>query len=237
MAVVSGSGGVYVAEAAGDDPAAQRQNTAERIDAATLKVVASVHVSSPTDLLLVGDDVWVVTSAAVLLDLSASDLQARGSVRIEGHGPARLAFAAGRIWVINGKTDPPGYLLQEFDPALLTPRGVISVEGGGTWAALAGGTRVWLGTLGPAAGSGLLRSVSPDGAVGTPIEIGAPASLVEADGRVWWASADGRVGAIDVATLSSYGSLSAGTGASALTVSEGLVWVATDELVVLQPTL
>jgi hypothetical protein len=227
---------VYVAEAAGDEPTVARQNLVERIDPGNFKILSSASISSPTDLLVLGNVVWVVTSGGDALALSALDLRTRGSVSLQGRGPARIASAGKMVWVVSGRTDPTGYVLEQIDPVRVQPEKVISVEGGGTVAALAGGSRVWLATLGSAAGSGLLQSVDLDGSMSGPIVIGAPAGLVESDKRIWWASIDGRLGAIDVDNQTGYSQVTVGTSGSALTVSSGLVWVAGDDLVVLQPS-
>jgi len=236
IAIATGGGSVYVAEAAGDDSTAARQNLVERIDPGSFKVLASASVGSPTDLTVLGNSVWVVTSGGDALALSASDLRTRGSVSLQGSGPAHIASAGKMLWVVNAKTEPAGYLLEQIDPVRVQQERTIPVEGGGTIAALAGGSLVWLATLGPVAGSGLLRSVDPDGSMSTPVLIGAPAGLVETDNRVWWASVDGRLGALDVRSLTTYSQVPVGTSGSALTVSSGLVWMAGDDLVLLQPS-
>jgi hypothetical protein len=227
---------VYVAEAAGDSPERDRQSRIEQIDPVTLGVLDSTPVNSPTDLVLDRETIWVATSDGTVLALRARDLELVMTIPIDGRGPARLAAWHGSIWAVNGQTDPaPADLLQQIDPASRHPFRVIPIEGGSTIHELLAGSHLWLATQSSEPGGGLVREVGVDGALGPAVKIGAPSGLAEGNGRLWWASFDGHLGALDVATMSPYGSIPVGTGTSALAAWNDLLWIGTDELIAIRP--
>jgi hypothetical protein len=238
IAVAASRESVYVAEAAGDFPERDRQSRIERIDPITLRVLDSTPVHSPTDLLLDRDTIWVATSGGKVLALRASDLELVMTIPVDGRGPARLAAWHGSIWAVNGQTGPPpAGLLQQIEPATRHPFRVIPIEGEGTSTthALLAGSHLWVATQSSVPGRGLVREVGVDGVLGPAVEIGAPSGLAEAAGRLWWASADGYLGALDVATMSPYGSISVGTGTSAIAAWNDLLWIGTEELIAIRP--
>jgi hypothetical protein len=214
-----------------------RTNVIERLDQVTLNVVASSPVSGlGTDLIIADDRVWVVTAQGDLHAYREPDLAPAGDVQLGGRGDARVAASEGYVWVLNG-------LVSESETTLLLHR--VSVDNESVFTARidgriglalsAGESGVWVGTGSDTPGQGMLYPFARE-SFGPPLTVPTPIALADSAGLLWWASNDGRVGVSDGQVATPLNGMSAGTGAADVAISNGLVWVAEDTLVVIRPT-
>jgi len=214
-----------------------RTNVIERLDQATLKVVASSPVSGlGTDLVMAGGRVWVVTAEGHLYAYRERDLALTGDVQLGGGGDARVAASEGYVCVLDG-------LVSESETTLLLHRVNVADESvftaridGRTGLALsAGASGVWVGTGSDTAGQGMLYPFAGE-SFGPPLAVPTPIALADTAGLVWWVSNDGRIGVSDGQAMTPVTGMSVGTGAADVAISDRLVWVAEDTLVVIRPT-
>lgn len=232
-AIAEGSGAVYVVEGTSDRGQAARTNVVERLDPQTLQVEASRAVTSPTDVVVTDGTVWVATTRTGLVAFGP-DLAELATVPLAGSGPARAAASADRIWVLNGRADPPVHLLHAVALPDRTDT-TVEIAGGGSFGALAvDGMGIWVGTLGAGAGLGHLVQVDRDLAVRAVATIPAPADLAVLGDRVWWIGVDGQVGTLDPTTGTVGGAIGIGATGACLTASGGAVWACADDLFVLR---
>jgi hypothetical protein len=217
-----------------------RVDVVERLDPDTLSVSASAPTGGlATDMVVAGDEVWAIRTDGVLRVFDAASLVLRGDIRVEGRGPAQLASTGGEVWALIGKTDDQGggsLLLHRIDAGGRTVISTTLISARPTIAAMASGDRPWLG-LSRDTDTGFVAAVDAAGKLeaGVELPVRTPVALAVGASHVWWLSADGQLGAIDASTGIPVGKLRVGSGGSALAVSGGLVWAATDDLVVLGP--
>lgn len=232
-AIAEGFGAVYIVEGTSDRGEAARTNVVERLDPQTLQVEASRAVTSPTDIVVNDGTVWVVTTRTGLVAFGP-DLAELATVPLAGSGPARAAASADRIWVLNGRADPPVHLLHAVGLQDRTDT-IVEIAGGGSSGALAvDGPVVWVGTLGAGAGLGHLVQVDRDLAPLTLATIPAAADLAVRGDRVWWISVDGQVGTVDSTTGTVGGATGIGATGACLAASGDTVWACADDVFVLR---
>lgn len=221
-------------------PERPRTDVLERIDPRTLTVIASAAVGGlATDVATANGMVWVIRVDGVLLGFRSSDLSRTAQVSLIGRGPGRVATGFGRVWALNGQVDESGathLFVHRIDPTALARPQMVEIKGGGSFGVLAIGRQVWAGSGSSAGGIGRLYPLTIEGVRTEPLTISTPNALAAADGWIWWASADGHVGAINEETLDRTPDLSIGTGATDVAISHGDVWVAGDDLAVLGRT-
>jgi hypothetical protein len=235
FAVAATETDVYVAEARPDTGNDRRQNLIERIDKKTLQVVASTAFADPVDVVATETAIWAVGSDGVLSDFEPDTLDRRSFTRLAGTGPAQMVVADGFVWVVNAGRDASSSVVHRIDSSAPTEN-AIPLPGGGTFGTIvATPTSVWVGTVGEGPGIGKLFEVSFEGKVGRDLTLPAPVGLVAGDANlVWWASADGHVGSIDVASGQVGNAISVGTSGACLAGSGRTLWACEDTLVVLQ---
>jgi hypothetical protein len=225
---------VYVAEAEPDTGPAPRANRVERLDKKTLKLAAAVTVADPVDLVVSDGSVWVISSSGKLEKLDAQTLQHRITVQLDGVGRGRIAVGQGLVWVLNARSDSTAYLVHRIDPTAPVDR-VTAISGGGSFGSLTlTPTSTWIGTVDVGPGLGDAVEVSSTGDIGRTFTLPAPAGIAT-DGSdiLWWASVDGRIGALDLRSGTVGASVQAGITGACLATANGRLWACEDTLVVL----
>ena len=233
-AIAAGPDAIYVAEGPSATGDASRTDRIEELDPETLVVRASTPLPVATDVVLDSGTVWAVSADRGLIR-ATRDLSATVTTPLAGRGRARLAAGGGSVWVLNGRSDPASYLVHRIDPDNLTDV-AIQLEGGGTFGAItAGADRVWVGTLGLAAGLGRIVEVQADGSARNVAVVPAAADLIEDGGRLWWISVAGGVGWLDPDSADLNGPVAVGSSGSCLAVSTGSMWACGDGLAIITP--
>lgn len=238
VALAATSSAIYVLEGRPEtNPNQPRVDVVERLDPATLKVTASVSVGAlATDLAADGSTVWVVTVDGALLGFDTQTLSPTARVQLQGDGPSRLGVGAGRVWVVNGSVDEAGKTaiqIHGIDTRSGQETVSLTVPGDAVTAVLTVGEKVWVATGTGAAGLGRAFPIDTDGSVGDQFTVPTPVAISQEGDRLWWASLDGRVGAFAPDGTSAAAPLQVGSGAADLVLSSSLVWVASDDLIVL----
>lgn len=233
-AIASAGASLYVVEGTSENGNADRTNVLERLDPTTLVVMATVPISSPTDVVVDGGTVWAATTRGTV-EVLGPDLVSIATIEVGGSGPAQAIAVDRRVWVLNGRADPPAHLVHviaEADRSVTT----IELPGGGSFGALTSAVNtVYAGTLGGGPGLGHLVGINPDLSERTLATIPAPAGLAVLGDRIWWVGVDGRVGAVDRASGAVGRSIATGATGACLTASGEVLWVCADDLVVLRP--
>lgn len=156
--------------------------------------------------------------------------------QLPNRGEAHVVVAADAVWVLGEVITGSETLtrLTRFGIAKKAPT-TTEIAGEPALAVSSGSSGIWMASGSATPGSGMLRSLEVDH-FGAPISLPSPIALVDVPSGVWWAAADGRVGLSDGQVASVAVPLNAGTGAADIAVSDSLVWVAEDSLVVIRPS-
>ena len=168
----------------------------------------------------VGDgSVWATDQdAGTVIRVDPGSLKVVDRIRV-GNGPSAIAFGAGAIWVVNRTDGTVSRIDSSRDkvtakriPAGASP-GSLAFGAGSLWV-----TDEQLGTV--------TRIDAPTNHPVDSIPVGAaPASIAFGDGSVWVGDAQGGVSRIDPRSDLVVPITHVGTGADALTVLSGAVWV------------
>jgi hypothetical protein len=215
-----------------------RTNVIERLDPVTLRVEASSPVTGlGTDIGVAAGRAWVVTSDGVLHLYRLPDLKRAGDVALGGGGDARIAIGEGAVWVLDADVSQVAttLVLHRVDPDHPATFTTARLSGTTVFALSAGPAGTWVGTGSASGGLGAAYRLSAAG-FGPPVSIPTPNAFAGGAASVWWASADGHVGSLGDTGEAPYEDLTVGTGATDIAISEGLIWVAADDLVAVRPT-
>jgi hypothetical protein len=222
-----------------------RTNVLERLDPATLQVVASTQVEGlGTDLVVADGRAWVATTNGKVSVFDAANLVKEGETQLEGKGPSSLAWSAGFVWVLNDRIGGDGsteLLLHRVDSAMTSTSVAMTKSVAMTNAGLPGvlmtGTRVWVGAGAPnsAGAEGALYPFGFDLSPEAAVLVRRPVALAEGDDWLWSVTSAGELGALNVQTRASRATTSVGETAVDIVISGGHLWVASADLVVLDP--
>ncbi|MFZ5854021.1 MAG: hypothetical protein ACOYXS_05865 [Chloroflexota bacterium] len=207
----------------------------ERLDPRSLEVAASVAIVGPVAVAATEDAVWVMNGRGTLQKRDPGSLDLIGSVELGTSGPAWLAPDGGRIWTLGGQVGPVRAIVTAVDAVSVRPIEAVTVPGSATVGAIAIANGTWVGTLGSEPGTGNLVRIGDDGSFGSSTSIGSPVALVFANAALWWVSADGRLGAVGTDGAALIGAIRVGNGASSAIEANGILWIATERLVVVDP--
>ncbi len=234
VALAIGERSIWVCEGPGDGSRpGSVQNRVDRIDPKTGTILATVSVRDPTDIVVGSSSAWVVTSQGLVLRLSPSGNEIATQTKIEGSGPARVAFIAGSVWVVNGQTEPqPRTLVHRIDPATSREVSVIQIPAGGTGAFIAGLDNPWIAVPATSPGRGKLLQIDAqrNEISGASFDISSPTALTTSPrGQLWWSASDGSVGALSRDSGPALASLRVGDGAYGIAAGSSLVWAIVDD--------
>ena len=141
------------------------------------------------------------------------------------------------LWVLNSTVSDDGatvLLLHRLDRASLGDEQIITIPDAISDADLALGDRVWVGAgRADASGQGKLYAFGLDGSAYDPVTIARPVALSAGARWLWVASGDGSVEAVSVNLEGRLAPLTVGQGATDLAVVGTVVWIASDQLVIL----
>jgi hypothetical protein len=237
IAIVATASSLYVLEGAPTfSYQGVRTTRLERLDPSSLTVVAASPVPGlPTGLAAAAGEVWVVTAQGGVIGYREGDLAQLDSVQVAGGGDARLAVGDGALLVLttlvsNGERSALLTRITLPDKAESTAR----AEAVSALAVSTGGHGVWIATTSNQPGEGQLFPLANDN-LGQPLLLPAPVALADDPTGLWWAAQDGRVGLSNGQSAGASSALAAGTGAAAIAISDGFIWVAEDDLVAIRP--
>lgn len=219
-------------------PNRARTHVLERVDPSALTVINDVRTRGlTTDLAVDGDSIWVVATNGVLTTYDAGSLTVRDERQLEGGGAARVVVSREALWVLNSTVSDDGatvLLLHRLDRASLGDEQIITIPDAISDADLALGDRVWVGAgRADASGQGKLYAFGLDGSAYDPVTIARPVALSAGARWLWVASGDGSVEAVSVNLEGRLAPLTVGQGATDLAVVGTVVWIASDQLVIL----
>jgi hypothetical protein len=240
IGITSSDDSVFVLEGTPDGPPAEtaRTDVLERLDPASLRVVAHVHVADPYTLTVAGGLVWTLSVTGEVVARDPRSLKEVWRRSIGGTGAGSITVSPNAIWTAIGGAsgEPhPGYVVSRIGLAEGRAVDQVVVPGNGTWPLLASGARTWVAVADDEVLDWLYQ-VLPDESLGEPTYVPRPKVLGAGLGRVWWASMDGQFGSIDeLSGLSSPELTLPDDGTLALAISDGAIWVATTSLLVWVP--
>ncbi|MGV1009456.1 MAG: BTAD domain-containing putative transcriptional regulator [Dermatophilaceae bacterium] len=213
VAMASGAGAVWVAEENGDE--------LERIDAATHRIVQTIHGvgGSPRAVAMAGEDVWVTGSDdSVVTRVSAATNEIVDKIPV-GIDPGAIVATPQDVWVANAGDNT----VQRIDPSSGEAGQPILVGDGPDGLAL-DGTTLWIANSRSASVTRLDTRAGEAAAADIPVDAG-PRGVTLTTSDVWIANELGQsVARIDRST-GRVVSIPVDDGPTSIVVTDGVAWV------------
>jgi YVTN family beta-propeller protein len=176
-------GGYAIAVASGAVWVANARDRVERIDPATLRVVATVPVAVPVGIAGSGGAVWVTsTEANALVRIDPATNRVVATVPV-GRQPNAVATSGTSVWVASFLDRT----LTRIDAQTTTVVGSVRIDGGPSGLAGAADGGVWVASQPPAGGGpgNTISFVTTSGQVSAPLAVGVVRGIAGDGSSVW----------------------------------------------------
>ena len=237
VAITASASDVFLIEGAPDagPVGLPRTDVLERLDAATLDVVAAAPLTETTTAVTHTDGVvWTIATDGTVVARDDRSLATIWTGRLDGHGPATITSGSDAVWVAIGEVaedaEKGRYVVARIGLTDDHPVLVTTVDGDGVGPILAADAGAWLAVADYPVFDWLYpidASVHP----ADPTLLPAPAGMAVGAGRLWWVGVDGSVGAIDEATRARTPELVLSGSGAAIAVDRTTAYVAAGDKV------
>lgn len=241
VAIAASGSAVFVVEGVPEGSAAgqARVGRLERIDAATLRVLADTRLADPADAVVHTPGlVWIVGAGGSVSAYDDQTLAEKQSFPLGGRPPGSLAASPSAIWVVVGAEGDNGageYILARISLSADHALTMSALPGVGIDPLLTAGTEIWL-AVAEHPGDYRLFLVDDGGKLTELGPISAPAAIAVGDGLLWSVGVDGSAEVVEASTgarspsfkpAEGAGSAIAADGRTAFVASSGRVFVMT----------
>jgi hypothetical protein len=206
VALVASANDVFLVEGEPDTGPANglRTNVLERLDAASLRVRATVPLKELTTAVTHTDGlVWTIGTQGTVVAYDDRTLTTRWTGHLDGRGPAAITAGDNAVWATIGKVGEGAgdgqYFVARIGLLNDHPVQTTIVPGDGVGPVIAADANAWLAAADYPVFD-WLYPIDNHGNAGNPTHIPSPAGMDADEGRLWWVGVDGSAGAIDQAT-------------------------------------